>query len=521
MEDAADQTPGTISRESLDKVYRFALRRTSSTEDAQDVAQDIAVELVRSLPCRKGGGSFDAWMWTIANRTFWRWLDQRRRRVALYAVNALDEEVLGTEDSEPEREIERREELGLLRREIALLASAVSGASWCSTTWRAWALPRSRSGSACPWGLSRGAFTRLADPSEGGCRAMRANGREELRARPPVDGHERDHLRPPDLDALGDVLEVPAAEHRARGLPRARHLGGPVPGARREPPLRGRRGSPALRAAGHQEGRTGRVRDRLHHLLAPGQLARPRSAWRGGAHADPSAPLRACRPGGTHPRRCEFHGSSFEWSRLLWLLAPWTILESSRLLPGRIGYRVEYPRRPNGAWFLVGFEAGQDDLPLEGGLSVSSDSDPQGGAYKSCIFWTNAFRHSGGNLTLGEARVASRLLGGPVEAAALGGSERETIATLASRGYVRRVDGRVAFDAVGFTRAQHDALGDPGRSRGGNRRRHGGAVHARLRLLLEGSVPSRLHPQSPQRLERAASTLPGTCGRSSPRRERS
>ena len=86
---------------------------------------------------------------------------------------------------------------------------------------------------------------------------------------------------------------------------------------------------------------------------------------------------------------------------------------------GRIGYRIEYPRRPNGAWFLVGFEAGQDELPLEGGLSVCSDSDPQGGAYRSCIFWTNWLRHWAGHMTLAEARVASRLLGGPVEAAAL------------------------------------------------------------------------------------------------------
>jgi hypothetical protein len=68
VEDAANHTPGSISRESIEKVYRFALRRTSSTEDAQDVAQDIAVELVRSLPGRKSGRSFDAWMWTIANR---------------------------------------------------------------------------------------------------------------------------------------------------------------------------------------------------------------------------------------------------------------------------------------------------------------------------------------------------------------------------------------------------------------------------------------------------------------------
>ena len=499
MEDAANRTPGSISRESIDMVYRFALRRTSSTEDAQDVAQDIAVELVRSLPGRKAGRSFDAWMWTIANRTFWRWLDRRRRRVALYAVNALDEEVLGTEDGEPERELARREELGLLRREIALLASA-----YRSVLVLHYVEGLGTAEVAVRLGLPLGTVTwRLHEARRSirrGMSTMRTNG-------------QRSYAPGRLWTAMNGTISGPRTwapwEMFSRSLPQNIALA-----AYREPVT--------LEALSLELGVSRPYVEDEVRLLCERQGIRKagRDAYEtdftifsrqdsAGVHEALGEAARRLTPRlrstlGSREARIRavgFHGSSFDWSRLLWLLAPWTILECSRLLPGRIGYRIEYPRRPNGAWFLVGFEAGQDELPLEGGLSVCLDSDPQGGAYKSCIFWTNALGHWAGHLTLAEARVASRLLGEPVEAAALGGSESETAAALASRGYVRRVDGRVAFDAVGLTRAQHDALAAILGEAAGEILDDMAALYARLRLLLEGSVPSRLHPQLPQRLE--------------------
>lgn len=81
------------------KVYRFALNRVARREDAEDLASEVCVRVVRALPKQKG--FFPAWVFRIASNLI---ADFYRRRGTRQEV-ALSEEVAETlpdpRESEP------------------------------------------------------------------------------------------------------------------------------------------------------------------------------------------------------------------------------------------------------------------------------------------------------------------------------------------------------------------------------------------------------------------------------------
>lgn len=95
-------------------IYTWCLSRTSHLQDAEDLAQDIAVELLRSLPNLRSEEAFYGFMWGVARNVYRAWLRRKQRT----AFDELPQE-LPAPDPDPDGE---GEELRLLRRELALLA---------------------------------------------------------------------------------------------------------------------------------------------------------------------------------------------------------------------------------------------------------------------------------------------------------------------------------------------------------------------------------------------------------------
>ncbi|MFC5061917.1 RNA polymerase sigma factor [Actinomycetospora atypica] len=54
-----------LLRRHQDRIYRIALRMTGSTADAEDVAQDVAVQLWRMLATFTGSSTFSTWLYRI------------------------------------------------------------------------------------------------------------------------------------------------------------------------------------------------------------------------------------------------------------------------------------------------------------------------------------------------------------------------------------------------------------------------------------------------------------------------
>ena len=83
-------------------VYRYLLRRTGSTDDAEELTQSVFAEAVAALPrLEREPDSVIAWLYTVAERRFIdeiRWRTRRRQHVhLLYAAEGVEQPQYGAE----------------------------------------------------------------------------------------------------------------------------------------------------------------------------------------------------------------------------------------------------------------------------------------------------------------------------------------------------------------------------------------------------------------------------------------
>jgi len=67
-----------IHRDYGERVSRLCRRMIRDQEAARDAAQEVWLELVRSLPGYDGRSAFSTWLWTVAQRTVWRHLNKEK-----------------------------------------------------------------------------------------------------------------------------------------------------------------------------------------------------------------------------------------------------------------------------------------------------------------------------------------------------------------------------------------------------------------------------------------------------------
>ena len=74
-----------------DRIYGYAVKRTFSRDEADELSQEILCAAIRSLPRLKDESRFEPWLWGIAanvSKAFRRGAGKRR---ALYSYDALPE----------------------------------------------------------------------------------------------------------------------------------------------------------------------------------------------------------------------------------------------------------------------------------------------------------------------------------------------------------------------------------------------------------------------------------------------
>jgi RNA polymerase sigma factor (sigma-70 family) len=111
---------GLLGRDVLEKLYYFALRKTGNRHEAEDLAQEIAMQALASVARGNRPADFNRWLWAVARNRFARWAKERRRRSGL----VHDDEILSAQpDGVPSAEasLVRADEHAALRRELALL----------------------------------------------------------------------------------------------------------------------------------------------------------------------------------------------------------------------------------------------------------------------------------------------------------------------------------------------------------------------------------------------------------------
>lgn len=99
-------------------VYAWSAARTLSAADAEDLSQEVLLEMLRAAPNLKDERAFYGFMWSVAHRVYWGWLRKKRMQPA-----ALEEAEASPDPADPFAALEASDELRLLRRELTLLTS--------------------------------------------------------------------------------------------------------------------------------------------------------------------------------------------------------------------------------------------------------------------------------------------------------------------------------------------------------------------------------------------------------------
>ncbi len=105
----------------MEKLFYFCLKKTGSTEEAEDLASDITVNILSAI--RKGvvPESFSAWVWRVARNRYAAWA--KRKHISNETVSGADiEEFELPVDFSLEASLIEREEIELLRRELAFIS---------------------------------------------------------------------------------------------------------------------------------------------------------------------------------------------------------------------------------------------------------------------------------------------------------------------------------------------------------------------------------------------------------------
>ena len=107
----------------IEKIFYFCLKKTGDKDEAEELMQDIAVNILTALNSGMVPAGFSAWVWQIARNRYARWAKNKRICRERFTGDQIEEMELADESSNILDEMVEREQLSLLRRELAFIKS--------------------------------------------------------------------------------------------------------------------------------------------------------------------------------------------------------------------------------------------------------------------------------------------------------------------------------------------------------------------------------------------------------------
>lgn len=112
----------------MEKLFYFCLKKTGNETEAQDLTQDIALNILTALSKGIVPASFSAWVWRIARNRYCAWADQKHKRnKSVTGSDIADYAEIGDESGDIPEKVQHGEQLSLLRRELAFIRQDYRG----------------------------------------------------------------------------------------------------------------------------------------------------------------------------------------------------------------------------------------------------------------------------------------------------------------------------------------------------------------------------------------------------------
>ena len=107
----------------MEKLFYFCLKKTGSNIEAEDLTQDIALQIITTLNKGTIPTSFSAWIWQIARNRYSVWAKEKHNRNESVTGSDIGDYEIEDESENILDEMIHTEQMALLRRELAFIKS--------------------------------------------------------------------------------------------------------------------------------------------------------------------------------------------------------------------------------------------------------------------------------------------------------------------------------------------------------------------------------------------------------------
>ena len=107
----------------MEKLFYFCLKKTGNHEEAENLSQDIALNVLTALNKGIVPNNFSAWVWQIANNRYAVWATEKHKRNESISEIDIGDYELPDQSENILNDIIHIEQISLLRRELAFVKS--------------------------------------------------------------------------------------------------------------------------------------------------------------------------------------------------------------------------------------------------------------------------------------------------------------------------------------------------------------------------------------------------------------
>ncbi len=118
-----DQLINEFAENYMEKLFYFCLKKTGSHIEAEDLTQDIALQIITALNKGTIPTSFSAWIWQIARNRYSVWAKEKHNRNESVTGSDIGDYEIEDESENILDEMIHAEQIALLRRELAFIKS--------------------------------------------------------------------------------------------------------------------------------------------------------------------------------------------------------------------------------------------------------------------------------------------------------------------------------------------------------------------------------------------------------------
>ena len=118
-----DRLMGEFVENYMEKLFYFCLKKTGNHIEAEDLTQDIALQIITALNKGTIPTSFSAWVWQIARNRYSVWAKEKHNRNESVTGSDIGDYAIKDESDNILDETIHTEQLALLRRELAFIKS--------------------------------------------------------------------------------------------------------------------------------------------------------------------------------------------------------------------------------------------------------------------------------------------------------------------------------------------------------------------------------------------------------------